>query len=69
MKPAYKLRTDTVRSELGQPVTVYGIEAPSHNISVPDIFTSLPAAEEFVSLCNRLDLSPEHVYEVIDDLL
>lgn len=69
MKPTYKLRTDTVRSELGQPVTVYGIEAPLHNISIPDIFTSKLAAEEFVNLCNRLDLSPEHIYEVIDDLL
>lgn len=69
MKPAYKLRTDTVLTEQGTFATVYGIEAPSHNISIPDIFTSLPAAEEFVNLCNRLELSPEHVYEVIDDLL
>lgn len=69
MKPAYKLRTDTVLTEQGTFATVYGIEAPDQNISIPDIFTSKPAAEEFVKLCNRLDLSPEHVYEVIDDLL
>ena len=69
MKPAYPLRTDTVLTEQGTFATVYGIEAPSHNVSIPDIFTSKPAAEEFVNLCNRLDLSPEHIYEVIDDLL
>ena len=69
MKATYKLRTDTVRSELGQPVTVYGLESPSLNISIPDIFTSKPSAEEFVILCNRLDLSPEHIYEVVDDIL
>ena len=69
MKPTYKLRIDTILTEQGIPVTVYGIEAPDQNISIPDIFTSRPAAEEFVNLCNRLELSPEHVYEVIDDLL
>lgn len=68
MKPAYKLRTDTVRSELGQPVTVYGITLDG-SLSIPDIFTSRPAAEEFIKLCNRLELSPIHIYEVIDDLL
>lgn len=69
MKKPYRIREDSIYDDLGNPHTVYGIEAPSYNISIPDIFTSKPAAEEFVNLCNRLDLSPEHVYEVIDDMI
>lgn len=68
MKPTYKLRTDTILTEQGIPVTVYGITL-DRSLSIPDIFTSRPAAEEFIKLCNRLELSPLHIYEVIDDLL
>ena len=68
MKPTYKLRADTILTEQGIPVTVYGITLDG-SLSIPDIFTSRPAAEEFIKLCNRLELSPLHIYEVIDDLL
>ena len=64
----YKIREDIVYDERGKPHNVYGITLDG-SLSIPDIFTSRPAAEEFIKLCNRLDLSPEHVYEVIDDIL
>ena len=68
MKTTYTLRTDTVRSDLEQPITVYGINVDG-SLSIPDIFTSKPDAEKFIFLCNRLNLSPDHIYEVIDDVL
>lgn len=68
MNSPYKLREDTIYDELGKPHTVYGITLDG-SLSIPDIFTSRPAAEEFIKLCNRLELSPLHIYEVIDDLL
>ena len=64
----YRIRKDIVYDELGKPHTVYGITLDG-SLSTPDIFTSRPAAEEFIKLCNRLELSPEHIYEVIDDFL
>lgn len=64
----YKIREDIFYDEFGKPHTVYGITLDDA-LSIPDIFTSRPAAEEFIKLCNRLELSPLHIYEVIDDLL
>ena len=68
MTQPYKIREDVTYDDLGKSHTVYGITLDG-TLSIPDIFTSRPAAEEFIKLCNRLELSPLHVYEVIDDLL
>ncbi len=36
---------------------------------LPSLFFSRERAEGFVSLCNRLALSPSHLFEVADDIL
>ena len=58
--PTYKIREDTIYDDTGTPHTVYGLTLDG-SLSIPDIFTSRPAAEEFIKLCNRLELSPLHV--------
>ncbi len=65
----YTLRSDTVFDEQGVSHTVYGIELPSENIAVKDIFCKQKEAESFIKLCNDLDLSPLHFHDVIDDIL
>ena len=49
--------------------TVYGIDLPSENISVKDVFCNRKEAEAFIKLCNDLDLSPLHLHDVIQDVL
>lgn len=65
----YILRNDTVTDENGQQHTVYGIDIPSQNISIPDIFCNRLRAENFVNTCNNLDLSPIHIFDVIEDTI
>lgn len=65
----YQLRRDTMLDENGVSHTVYGIELPSENISVSDIFCDREEAEIFVKTCNDLDLSPIHLHDVIQDVL
>lgn len=55
--------------EYGKSRTVYGIELPDVNISIKDVFCKKEEAETFIEKCNRLDLSPIHLYDVIDDSL
>lgn len=66
---AYQLRRDTIVDDEGESHTVYGIELPSENIAVKDIFCKQKEAEAFIKLCNDLDLSPLHLQDVIDDTL
>lgn len=65
----YRLRSDTTIDEYGKSRTVYGIELPDVNISIKDVFCKREEAETFIEKCNRLDLSPIHLYDVIDDSL
>ncbi len=50
----------------------YGIEI-IHTVSgmrymiVEDIDTSEEAVSELIERCNRLNLSPDHIYEVVED--
>ena len=37
--------------------------------TIPDIFTDYIEAQKFVDLCNRLEVSPIHIRDVIDDYL
>ncbi len=37
--------------------------------SVPDIYSNYDAIAELVATCNRLQLSPVHLSDVIDDFL
>ena len=65
----YLLRSDTILDENGASRIAYGIDLPSENISVKDIFCNIEEAEAFVKTCNDLNLSPLHIQEVLDDLL
>ncbi len=53
--------------------TTYGIEAISMNgiviATIPNITVNRRDAEQFVNLCNTLELSPEHLYDAVDDFI
>ena len=65
----YILRTDEVHDEENHPHTVYGVDVPTEGISIPDIFCDRARAENFVNTCNKLDLSPLHIFDVVEDVL
>ena len=65
----YILRSDTVLDDQGNPHIVYGLESPSAQIAVRDVFYHKNEAHAFINKCNKLDLSPIHLPEVIDDIL
>ncbi len=76
MSVTYKIRTDTVTDEEGVPLTAYGIEAVQSDdestftlISVPDIFFSRKKAEDFICMCNEINLSPSHLSDFIEAIL
>ena len=68
MKSTYSVRSDTFTDDQNQQHTVYGLDILGAD-SIPNIFTTKAEAEQFSSLCNRLDLSPIHIHDVIDDIL
>ena len=64
MKYLYKLRADIIYDESDVPFTVYGVDCLSAGniiLSVEDIFFDLHKAEEFVVLCNSVNLSPAYL--------
>lgn len=65
----YILRSDTVFDEQGTRHTVYGVNVPTEQISVADVFYHKAEAKDFIRKCNELDLSPLHLPDVIDDIL
>ncbi len=65
----YILRSDTVFDEQGIRHTVYGVNVPTEQISVADVFYHKAEAKDFIRKCNELDLSPLHLPDVIDDIL
>lgn len=65
----YLLRTDEVIDEENNTHTVYGVDVPTEHISIPDIFCDRARAEKFVDTCNTLDLSPIHIFDVIEDVV
>ena len=70
MKPnTYTVRADKITDDEHQERTVYGINVNQDEISIPNIFTNKADAEHLASLCNKLDLSPVHIMEVIEDIL
>ncbi len=72
MKFMYKLRDDQVLDQNGEAHTVYGIELWEDGVcvrAVSDVFFARERAAEFVSLCNRLQLSAIHLEDVIEDVL
>ena len=73
MKYTYSIRQDTIQTEEKGPLVVYGIDLSVKNAgkitSIPDIFLVREEAESFVALCNRKQLNPTHLQEVIEDIL
>lgn len=73
MKYYYSIRTDTVRDEADNVWTVYGITIADENGAViktiPDVFLNKAQVEEFVNLCNKLQLAPVHIMDAIDNAL
>lgn len=65
----YILRNDTVTDENGHQYTAYGVDVPTEQISIPDIFCDRTRAENFVNTCNKLDLSPIHIFDAIEDAI
>ncbi len=65
----YKLRIDKVQDEQKRMHAVYGVDVFQRVQSVPDIFTDGQSAEQFVNLCNQLQLAPIHLRDVIEDVL
>ncbi|MBQ9082251.1 MAG: hypothetical protein IJY28_01985 [Clostridia bacterium] len=68
----YRVRTDIYTDEIGKSHTVYGIELADHDrvvVTVPDLFFKQDQAEAFAELCNRCELDPMHLMEVIDNEL
>ncbi len=68
MKTTYSVRTDTIFDE-DRKRTAYGLNIEPNGISIPDIFTDKGRAEQLADTCNRLEVSPLHIYEIIEDLL
>lgn len=69
MSHKYQVRIDKILDDSNNECLVFGIDIPALGKSIPNIFAERHAADYFVRLCNRLDLSPIHIFEVIDDLL
>ncbi len=71
-KYRYTLRKDRFTGEDGSNYIGYGIEAwkAGERIeSVPNIFLHISDAEKLTELCNRLQLSPTQLREVVEDRL
>lgn len=65
----YKVTQDLVTNENDQTYTAFGIEYPEEDLYIPDVFFDRERAEEFVALCNKLDLTPLHIFDVLEDIL
>lgn len=65
----YILRSDKVLDDQGASHTVYGVDVPTEQIAVSDLFYHKSEAKAFIKKCNELDLSPLHLPDVIDDIL
>ena len=64
----YRVTESSLVDEEGVLHRVYGIEVIQRS-TIPDIFTDYIEAQKFVDLCNRLEVSPIHIRDVIDDYL
>ncbi len=74
MKYEYELITTEIHGEEGASRKVYGILCKEKGTgfilrSVYDIFCDLSSAASFAALINRLELSPEHLDDVIEDII
>jgi len=73
MKTVYRMNVRSVKSESGEMVAVYGIDAISEDgivrNSIIDAFDDPRKAEELARICTELELAPEHLQDVIEDAM
>ncbi len=73
MRHEYRLKQNTLHSQEGKEYIAYGIEAvdPSGTVlkSFADVFFDRKAAEDFVALCNRCELSLLHFADAVEDAI
>ena len=69
----YRLLIETIQDQDGTQHTVYGIQSVSSDenvvLSISDISFDSQKAKIFVDLCNALELSTLHLYDVVEDFL
>jgi len=69
----YRLRQDTVLDEEEKSHLVFGVDLVTpqgeNEASFPDLFSDPKKAKDFVLLCNKGQLSPMHLFDVIEDFL
>lgn len=69
---SYLSETGSFKNEDGKNYTAYNILVKRNNIIMTrfsDVFFNKEAAMHFVDMCNRLNLDPLHVADVIDDVI
>ena len=72
MKTIYRSQQNII-SDSGLQAITYGIAVTDENgiplRTVSDIFGNISDADKFAKLCTELELSPEHLDDVIQDVL
>lgn len=73
MSYEYRLKQSTLHSPEGKEYIAYGVEAVTASGAIlqsfSDIFFDSKAAEDFVSLCNKCELSLLHFADAVEDAL
>ena len=71
-KISYFTESENLKSDDGIQYTAYNVIVKMNNTVLTrfsDVFFNEDAARHFVDMCNRLELDPMHVADVIDDVL
>ncbi len=72
----YKIFVEVLKDEESMAYTAYGIVVCSVEnnegkevLRIPDVSADKSKVEELVELCNKEQLEPVHIYDVIEDCL
>lgn len=65
----YKASQKEIYDEQGIKHTVYGVSLYIKARTTHDVFTDKKKADNFVNLCNQLQLDPIHLDDVIQDAI
>lgn len=63
----FKLNETKIKDDTGDERATYGISY--NNTVIKDVSTNKSKVEKLITLCNELDLSPMHIYDVVEDFL
>lgn len=73
MRYVYHMTVETEMDITGKKYKAYGIKVTDGNggviTIVPDVFTDMQKADEFIRIFNSAELSVIHLFEVLDDIL